>query len=197
MSWAKGKFQDRCIAVDSLCGTPCGASIPGNSGNDVCVKQEVTQLDGTIRTTYKLPEKLLIDEKVANMTRHPNKYDVNKDVRWKDTHREGGISVVYHWCFITLMTVSALSALISFLPGIGNDYDPPRPSMQEVEEHMQYSFLQSKEGDQLGPDPLCLVAFSISAGESRMMVLRNLCGKMMAWVKVGARRPLSSWRISS
>ena len=32
-------------------------------------------------------------------------------------------------------------------------------------------------------NPLCLVAFSISASEPRMMVLRNLCGKMLAEAK--------------
>lgn len=46
--------------------------------------------------------------------------------------------------------------------------------MREVEQHMD-EHLETQ-------DPLCLVAFSISASEPRMMILRNLCGKMQAWV---------------
>ena len=46
--------------------------------------------------------------------------------------------------------------------------------MREVEDHMELNAETQ--------NPLCLVAFSISASEPRMVVLRNLVGKMMAWV---------------
>ena len=62
---------------------------------------------------------------------------------------------------------------ISFLPGIGLDTDPPPPSLEHLELHVKNGNVQD--------NPLVFVAFSISASEPRMMVLRNLVGKLMAW----------------
>ena len=67
---------------------------------------------------------------------------------------------------------------ISFLPGVGTDNDPPPPTIENVEEHMN-----SSPGSFDHNEPIVCVAFSISASEPRMMVLRNMVGKMMAWCK--------------
>ena len=68
---------------------------------------------------------------------------------------------------------------ISFLPGIGYDKDPPPPSLENVEEHINNPSPDEKHA--YDKKPLVFVAFSISATEPRMMVLRNLVGKLMAW----------------
>ena len=175
-------FEDRCIAVDSLCGSPCG--MKSGETPKHCKEHTVINADGRpAGTVWKLPQSMLINQAIVNVTEGKQEFVDDDDYKWQDTKREAGIESIYHFGFIGLMTISALSAMISFLPGVGNDYDPPCPSMSEVEEHMLHAFIQSKDDERLGPDPLCLVAFSISAGEPRMMVLRNLCGKMMAWVK--------------
>jgi hypothetical protein len=87
----------------------------------------------------------------------------------------GALSSSFHFLFVTFMTISALSMWISFLPGIGRDTDAPSPSLHNVEEHMN---TKGTGGD---ADPIVCVAFSISASEPRMMILRNLVGKLMAW----------------
>ena len=89
--------------------------------------------------------------------------------------RRGALGLSFHYLFVTFMTISALSMWISFLPGIGRDTDAPSPSMHNVEEHM------NERGAGAEADPIVCVAFSISASEPRMMILRNMVGKLMAW----------------
>ena len=60
-------------------------------------------------------------------------------------------------------------------PGIGRDSDEPSPSLENVVEHM------NTPGRGPATDPIVCVAFSISASEPRMMILRNMVGKLMAW----------------
>ena len=68
---------------------------------------------------------------------------------------------------------------ISFLPGIGVDSDPPPPSLDNIEEHINNP--SPMEIEWYKAKPLVFAAFSISASEPRMMVVRNLVGKLMAW----------------
>ena len=83
----------------------------------------------------------------------------------------------FHVMFLTFMTVTVVSMWISFLPGIGRDKSKPPPSLANLEEHINNPSPHESECSK----SLVCVAFSISASEPRMMVLRNLVGKLMAW----------------
>ena len=79
-----------------------------------------------------------------------------------------------HAVFLMFMTITVVSMWISFLPGVGADDDPPNPSLENLQEYMDSAMIATSK-------PLVLVAFSISASEPRMMILRNMVGKIMAW----------------
>ena len=149
-------FEDRCVAIEGRCGVQCGVA--------ATAPEDETCING------KIPKGLLLSPEVLGYgsRKYENRhYDRRHDI-------ESVRSLIYHTLFVVFVTVMAVSTWISFLPGNGIARNSPKPSMTEIEEYMATNDEQAK--------PLCLVAFSISASEPRMMVLRNMCGKLMSWV---------------
>ncbi|KAJ1449656.1 hypothetical protein M885DRAFT_86950 [Pelagophyceae sp. CCMP2097] len=149
-------FEDRCISLTSQCDYACD-SVADQPVKDTCVNGEI-------------PRDLLLSDKVYGDS------SKNKDKRHYDRHfqQESPRAFFLHTTFIFFITMTAVGTWISFLPGTGISEEVAIPSIGEVEEHMEAHGEEQK--------PLCLCAFSISAQEPRMMVLRNICGKLIAWV---------------
>lgn len=83
--------------------------------------------------------------------------------------------LAYHGTFVCLVTMMAVGTWVSFLAGCGTVGDDVKPTMSCVEVYMAADEALEKK-------PLFLCAFSISASEGPMMILRNFCGKLMSWV---------------
>lgn len=148
-------FQDRCISVASRCGSTCGVDT-------------MAPVDDRCDENGEIPIEHLLDERIfykkSRRRRHYDRQDRFESFR----------TAAYHGCFIGFVTMTTIGTWISFLPGNGVTRNPPKPSMAEVEDYMAAAGKNKK--------PLCLVTFSISATEPRMMILRNFCGKLMSWI---------------
>lgn len=153
-------FDGQCITIAGRCGVACGvdADVP---------------IPGTCDENGIIPMKELIDEDILNgesgspkkkRIRHYDRGEKMKSMRAK----------AYHVSFVVFVTLMAIGTWISFLAGTGKVDPVPKPSMSEVEGFMASDSSEKK--------PLVLVAFSISASEPRMMVLRNFCGKLNSWI---------------
>lgn len=170
-------FDDRCIAIGSACGVSCGTAADAPVSN-TCDENGQIPLKKLVRERFRPEEE---EEEVedadgegrrrlggnGNGRRHyDRRYQFSS---WRAS--------LYHYSFVFFVTLMAMGTWVSFFAGTGSIQEPLKPSMAEVEDYMAED---SKEDP--NKKPLCLVAFSISASEPRMMVLRNMCGKLMSWV---------------
>lgn len=151
-------FDGQCVAVAGRCGVACG------------VDAEVP-IKGTCKNGV-IPIDELVDEDVL----YPQRKRKSRRIRHYDygQQKESARARAYHVSFVLFVTMMAIGTWISFLAGTGKVDAVPKPSMSEVEAFMASDSPERK--------PLCLVAFSISASEPRMMVLRNFCGKLNSWI---------------
>ena len=150
-------FEDRCFAVTGRCGNSCGVDA-------------TAPVDGTCDAAGNIPLKKLLDKRVfdgSGKKRKKRHYD--RTYRF-DSYR----TQIYHTLFVLFVTMTTTGTWVSFLAGNGLTFNPPKPSMTEIEDYMAAPSKSKK--------PLILVTFSISASEPRMMVLRNFCGKLMSWL---------------
>mmetsp|Transcript_8245 Transcript_8245/g.25499 ORF Transcript_8245/g.25499 Transcript_8245/m.25499 type:complete len:1624 (-) Transcript_8245:637-5508(-) len=150
-------FEDRCVALHGRCGSACGVTAQAPAEN-------------TCDELGNIPLKKLLSPEILGKGERSYKH------RWYDRRHDIRAirSVVYHTLFCVFVTMMCIGTWISFLPGVGKSKNSPKPSMTEIEE-----FFAANDSDAA---PLCLVCFAISASEPRMMVLRNMCGKLMSWV---------------
>lgn len=148
-------FQDRCISLAGRCGSACGVESMAPQGK-YCDEK------GNIPLEYLLDKETFFSK--TRRRRHHDRSD--RFDSWR--------TQVYHATFLAFVTMTTIGTWISFLAGNGVTKTPPKPSMAEVEDYMAAAGKRKK--------PLCLVTFSISASEPRMMVLRNMCGKLMSWL---------------
>lgn len=165
-------FDDQCIAIASRCGVACNVDADAPIEN-TCEQGEIP-LEHLVRRKF-LPK----DDDDGDS--EPSRRRLNGNDRRHYDRRFQFTSwrpYLYHSSFVFFVTLMAMGTWISFFAGIGSIQDPLKPSMSEVEAYMA----AKNGGDDKQKKPLCLVAFSISASEPRMMVLRNLCGKMMSWI---------------
>ncbi len=176
------KLNEYCIQADGVCGTSCGfdTTLPkycafgeessGSVDDADDVPDSARWWDNDDPRRGRIPQRLLMK---------PSDSEFDDDdagsVFGSESRSSSVLGLFFHVFFIVFMTISALSLWISFLPGIGRDNDAPSPSLYNVEQHMN----TKGRGDE--SDPLVCVAFSISASEPRMMILRNMVGKLMAW----------------
>ena len=147
-------FQAQCVGLTGRCGASCGV--------DARAPVPETCVDGVIPLDKLLPQ----EKKAADDG--PRFYDQ----RFKTSSRQ---QTLYLNSFVTFVTLMVVGTWVSFFSGTGYLDDPLKPSMSEVEAYLAEDTKDFKQ-------PLCCVAFSISAAEPRMMVLRNMVGKYMSWI---------------
>lgn len=94
------------------------------------------------------------------------------DRKWQFSSKR---KLIYHATFVWLVTMMTMGTWVSFLAGCGSIEEDVKPTMSCVQAYMA-------EDESLDKKPLLLCAFSISASEGPMMILRNFCGKMMSWI---------------
>lgn len=150
-------FEDRCVAVHGRCGSACGVT-------SEMPKEKTCDENGNI------PLRKLLSPELLGKGNRKYRY------RWYDRRHDVRAirSLIYHTLFVVFVTMMCIGTWISFLPGVGKSKNSPKPSMMEIEEYVATNDKEAK--------PLCLVCFAISASEPRMMVLRNMAGKLMSWV---------------
>ena len=169
---SKKGLNEYCVEVDGVCGSSCGFA---TAAPKYCQYLESSErVDDVDDDDYTVANGRWPDEPGRGYI--PKDLLMNLDNEFKDddagspfTSEKGNglLNTFFHVFFIVFMTISALSMWISFLPGIGRDSDEPPPSLHNVERHM------NSKGRGKETDAMVCVAFSISASEPRMMILRN------------------------
>mmetsp|Transcript_8246 Transcript_8246/g.25506 ORF Transcript_8246/g.25506 Transcript_8246/m.25506 type:complete len:1584 (-) Transcript_8246:1211-5962(-) len=163
-------FDDQCIAMASRCGVACNV--------DADAPRENTCVNGEIPLKELVRKKFLPDDYDDDMYRR--RLGGNGNGR---RHYDGRLQFeswhasLYHGTFVFFVTLMAMGTWITFFAGTGSIQEPLKPSMFEVE-----AYMATDGQNDPTKKPLCLVAFSISASEPRMMVLRNMAGKLMSWI---------------
>ncbi|CAK0820627.1 unnamed protein product, partial [Prorocentrum cordatum] len=152
-------FNDRCLAVGGLCGAVCGSGQTlDDEAKKYCPEPEDRgrRLDGALDYSPYASTVIPMEHLVSPI-----------EPRRSATTKSTAASFFFHG-FIFFVTVSYVATILSKFPGNFSDFYP----MHTWDELRTHGYVLEKFG--------CAAAFGISAGEHKMIVLRNWIGKIAA-----------------